>query len=170
MGDIMDTSFIIDKMKTDDWNLVKSIYLRGITTGNATFQQNAPSWIEWDESHLSSCRFVARSIDQVLGWAALSPVSSRYVYAGVAEVSVYVNPDHQGKGLGSSLLMHLIEASEENGFWTLQAGIFPENQLSIALHKKCGFREVGRRERIGEMNGVWRDVILLERRSKNIGK
>lgn len=165
----MDTSFNIDKMKTDDWDQVKSIYKKGIATGNATFQQNAPSWIEWDKSHLSSSRFVARSNNQVLGWAALSAVSSRCVYAGVAEVSVYVDPDHQGKGLGSSLMMNLIETSEQIGIWTLQAGIFPENQSSIALHKKCGFREVGKREKIGEMNGVWRDVVLLERRSNVVG-
>ncbi|MBN3553347.1 N-acetyltransferase [Fictibacillus nanhaiensis] len=161
--------YFIDNMQTNDWPHVRNIYLKGIATGNATFQQEAPSWNEWDNSHLSCCRFIARSTTQVLGWAALSTVSSRCVYAGVAEVSIYIDPVHQGKGLGSSLMKNLIETSEENGIWTLQAGIFPENQSSIALHKKWEFREVGLREKIGEMNGVWRDVILLERRSKKVG-
>ncbi|WP_416730601.1 GNAT family N-acetyltransferase [Fictibacillus sp. JL2B1089] len=165
----MCSSYFIDNMHTNDWTHVRNIYLQGIATGNATFQQEAPSWNEWDKSHLSCCRFVVRSSDRVSGWAALSAISSRCVYAGVAEVSVYVDPDYQGKGLGSSLMKILIEDSEKNGIWTLQAGIFPENQSSIALHKKWGFKEVGTRERIGEMNGVWRDVILLERRSKAVG-
>lgn len=160
---------IIDNIQPNDWTHVRNIYLKGIITGNATFQQEAPSWNEWDNSHLSCCRFIARSTTKVLGWAALSAVSSRCVYAGVAEVSVYVDSDYQGKGIGSFLMKNLIEASEENGIWTLQAGIFPENYSSIALHKKWGFRELGTREKIGEMNGVWRDVLLLERRSKKVG-
>lgn len=165
----MDRSLIVDKMQADDWEQVKSIYIEGIETGNATFQQIAPSWEEWDESHLSVCRLVVRSNGQVLGWAALSPVSSRCVYAGVAEVSIYVGQDQQGKGIGSSLMENLIKSSEQNGIWTLQAGIFPENKSSNGLHKKWGFKEVGRREKIGKMNGIWRDVLLLERRSDIVG-
>ncbi|GGB66479.1 GNAT family N-acetyltransferase [Fictibacillus barbaricus] len=165
----MDRSLIIDKMQTDDWEQVKSIYIEGIETGNATFQQIAPSWEEWDESHLSVCRLVVRSKGQVLGWAALSAVSSRCVYAGVAEVSIYVGQNQQGKGIGSSLMENLIKTSEHNGIWTLQAGIFPENKSSNGLHKKWGFKEVGRREKIGKMNGIWRDVLLLERRSDIVG-
>ena len=165
----MERSLIIDKMQTDDWEQVKSIYIEGIETGNATFQQIAPSWEEWDESHLSVCRLVVRSNGQVLGWAALSAVSSRCVYAGVAEVSIYVGQNQQGKGIGSALMENLIKTSEHNGIWTLQAGIFPENKSSNGLHKKWGFKEVGRREKIGKMNGIWRDVLLLERRSDIVG-
>jgi L-amino acid N-acyltransferase YncA len=164
----MDQILTIDEMLPEDWNHVVNIYLEGIATGNATFQQSAPSWEEWDTNHLGRGRFVARSNGLVVGWAALTPVSSRCVYSGVAEVSVYVSSTQQGKGIGSSLLDRLIESSEKEGIWTLQAGIFPENKSSIALHKKKGFRVVGVRERIGKMNGVWRDVILLERRSESI--
>jgi L-amino acid N-acyltransferase YncA len=165
----MDQSLILDKMQAEDWGQVKTIYLEGISTDNATFQRTAPSWKEWDESHLSTCRIVVRSNGQAVGWAALSPVSSRCVYTGVAEVSIYVGQDQQGKGIGSSLLEHLIKLSENNGIWTLQAGIFPENESSIGLHKKWGFKEVGRRGKIGKMNGIWRDVLLLERRSDIVG-
>jgi phosphinothricin acetyltransferase len=159
----------IDQMHASDWEDVRIIYLEGIKTGNATFQQVAPSWEEWDKSHLSQCRLVARSQGKVIGWAALSPTSSRCVYAGVAEVSIYVSPQHQGSGVGSRLINIFIEASEQHGFWTLQSGVFPENKASLELHRKFGFREVGRRERIGQMNGIWRDVLLLERRSKVVG-
>ena len=159
----------IDQMHEDDWKEVREIYLEGIRTGNATFQQEAPSWEEWDRSHISQCRFVARIEGRVIGWVALSPTSSRNVYAGVAEVSIYVSHQHRGSGVGSRLLNSLIEASEQLGFWTLQSGTFPENIPSIELQKKYGFREVGRRVRIGQMYGSWRDVILLERRSQVIG-
>ncbi|MEZ2444622.1 N-acetyltransferase family protein [Chitinophaga sp. RCC_12] len=148
---------------------VLAIYEAGISTGNATFQTTAPTWEEWDQSHLKSCRLVAAEDDRVLGWAALTPVSGRCVYAGVAEVSVYVAPDAQGKGIGKALLQTLIEQSEENNLWTLQAGIFPENTGSIKIHEACGFRIVGRRERIGKMGDTWRDTLLLERRSKKVG-
>ncbi|MGF6847450.1 L-amino acid N-acyltransferase YncA [Chitinophaga sp. W3I9] len=148
---------------------VLAIYEAGISTGNATFQTAAPSWEEWDQSHLKNCRLVATEDNRVLGWAALTPVSSRCVYAGVAEVSVYVAPDAQGKGIGKALLQTLIEQSEENKLWTLQAGIFPENTGSIKIHEACGFRIVGRRERIGKMGDTWRDTLLLERRSKKVG-
>ncbi len=159
----------IDQMHASDWEDVRRIYLEGIKTGNATFQQDAPSWEEWDKSHLSQCRLVARSQGKVIGWAALSSTSSRCVYAGVAEMSIYVSPQHQGSGVGSRLINIFIEASEQHGFWTLQSGVFPENKASLELHRKFGFREVGRRERIGQMNGIWRDVLLLERRSKVVG-
>jgi len=162
---IQDVKYAIDALQTRDWEAVRSIYLEGIATGNATFETGAPDWQAWTRNHLSFARLVARDGLAILGWAALSPVSSRRVYAGVAEVSVYVAASARGLGVGRSLLIALIEEAEHNGIWTLQAGVFPENTASIALHKRCGFREVGRRERIGKLNGVWRDVVLLERRS-----
>lgn len=165
----MEQTILIDKMTSDDWEQVKNIYLEGISTGNATFETDAPSWEAWDRAHIGDCRLVVRSDLEVLGWAALTPVSSRCVYAGVAEVSVYVSPLSSGKGIGSMLLKSLIEKSEEAGFWTLQSAVFPENISSIKLHKNFGFREVGRRERIGKMNGIWRDTIFLERRSDTVG-
>jgi L-amino acid N-acyltransferase YncA len=161
--------FTVDKMQSEDWEAVQSIYQEGIATGNATFETDAPEWQEWDRNHLGDCRFVARREGQVVGWGALSPVSSRCVYAGVAEVSIYVTASSRGEGIGKTLLRRLIEASERQGIWTLQAGVFPENEASIALHKAYGFREVGYREKIGQMNGHWRDVILLERRSEVVG-
>jgi L-amino acid N-acyltransferase YncA len=161
--------FVVDKMKDEDWNAVQSIYCEGIATGNATFETNVPEWEDWDRNHLRDCRLAARKGEQVIGWAALSPVSGRCVYAGVAEVSVYVAASARGKGAGKALLRALVEESERQGIWTLQAGIFPENEVSIALHKACGFREVGRRERIGRMKDAWRDVVLLERRSTVVG-
>ncbi len=157
--------FIIDKMRPEDWQHVYAIYSQGILTGNATFETNLPSWEAWNSAHLSNPRLVARSNVVVLGWAALSPVSSRKVYAGVAEVSIYIREEARGQRVGSALLEALIDRSEEIGIWTLQASIFPENQASLALHLKCGFRIVGRRERIAQLNGIWRDTILIERRS-----
>ncbi len=158
-------------MVRDDWEAVQAIYLEGIATGEATFETSAPSWEKWDSSHLSFARLIATSeTDQLThGWAALSRVSERSVYAGVAEVSVYIASDSTGQGLGSLLLMALIRESEKNGIWTLQASIFPENRASIALHKNCGFRVVGVRERIGKMGDVWRDTVLMERRSRLAG-
>lgn len=158
----------IERMTNEDWPAVQAIYLEGIATGNATFETSAPQWEIWDVGHLKSCRLVARLEGEIVGWAALSPVSGRCVYAGVAEVSVYVAEKGRGRGVGGALLKALVEASEREGIWTLQAGIFPENQASIAIHLRCGFREVGRRERIGKMSGRWRDVLLLERRSATI--
>ena len=160
---------LIDEMKEEDWESVRSIYQEGIETGNATFETHVPDWEEWDNRHHQSCRLVARKEGQVVGWAALSPVSERCVYRGAAEVSVYVSPDFHGQGIGKALLQRLNEESEQNELWTLQAGIFPENTVSIELHKACGFREVGRREKIGRMNDIWRDVVLYERRSKVVG-
>lgn len=165
----MEGSIKIEKMRPCDWEEVREIYLEGIATGHATFQKDAPSWEEWDRSHNPECRIVARLDRDVVGWSALSPISSRSVYAGCGEVSVYVSQKHNRRGIGSLLLKTLIEISEQNGFWTLQSSIFPENEGSIKLHKNNGFREVGRRERIGKMDGVWRDTILLERRSKIAG-
>ena len=159
----------IGKMKPEDWEAVRSIYQEGLATGHATFETNAPEWEDWDKSHLCDCRLVARREGRVVGWAALSSVSSRYVYRGVAEVSIYIGAAARGKGVGKVLLQALIEEAERAGIWTLQAGIFPENVASIVLHKACGFREVGVRERIGQMNGVWREVVLMERRSKVVG-
>ena len=159
----------VEAMQPGDWEQVRQIYLEGIATGQATFKTSAPSWEQWDTGHLPFARLVAREADDVAGWAALSPVSQRCVYGGVAEVSVYVSAAHRGKGIGQRLLLELIAESERNGIWTLQAGIFPENASSLRLHTGCGFREVGRRERIGRMNGSWRDTILLERRSQTVG-
>ncbi len=157
-------------MEAADWTAVSQIYADGIATGEATFETDVPTWEKWDTGHLPNCRFVARSeTGEVVGWAALSPVSSRCVYAGVAEVSVYVAPSAWGQGVGKQLLQTLVDSSETEGIWTLQAGIFPENEASVKLHEKCGFRVVGRREKLGQQNGRWRDVLFLERRSQTVG-
>jgi L-amino acid N-acyltransferase YncA len=158
-----------EPMRPDDWPAVLSIYREGVATGDATFETLAPPWQEWDERHLPCCRLVLRQGDQVIGWAALSPVSDRCAYAGVAEVSVYVAGAARGQGAGRALLQALVQHSEQAGLWTLQAGIFPENEASVALHTRCGFRVVGRRERLGRLAGMWRDVLLLERRSQIVG-
>jgi L-amino acid N-acyltransferase YncA len=156
----------IEDMKEEDWLAVKSIYIEGIETKNATFETEVPEWNEWEKNHLNFCRFVAFYENMMVGWAALSPVSGRYIYSGVTEVSLYVTKSAWGKGIGKTLLNKLIETSEKHNIWTLQAGVFPQNESSIILHKKAGFREVGYREKIGQLDGVWRDVILLERRTK----
>lgn len=156
----------IDQMRPNDWEQVRSIYLEGVRSGNSTFETEAPSWEKWDEGHLPFARLVMRDGDQILGWAALSSVSKRRVYRGVAELTVYVTESARGQGIGRALLEALIDESERNGIWTLQASIFPENTASAELHRRCGFREVGRRERIAMLNGVWRDTLLFERRSK----
>lgn len=162
----------IREMKASDWEQVKNIYIDGIRTGIATFQSelDLPSWEKWDKNHISSCRLVASSNNDILGWAALSNTSNRSVYRGVAEVSIYINKEYKGQGIGTALLKNLIKASENNEFWTLQSGIIRENTASIELHKKCGFRIVGIREKIGKMNnGIWHDTVLMERRSKMVG-
>jgi phosphinothricin acetyltransferase len=159
----------VEPMRASDWPAVAGIYQQGIDTGDATFETHVPSWEAWDAGHLSAARLVARDEGRVVGWAALSPVSDRCVYGGVAEVSVYVAGAARGRGIGRRLLEALALASEEAGIWTLQAGIFPENEASLAIHRSCGFRVVGRRERLGRLAGEWRDVILLERRSRSIG-
>jgi L-amino acid N-acyltransferase YncA len=161
--------FHISAMVSEDWPVVRDIYADGIATGNATFEIVIPDWTKWDSGHHKECRLVARDGQQILGWAAISPVSSRQVYAGVAEVSIYLAESARGRGVGKALLKALIEASERSGIWTLQAGIFPENVASIRLHKSCGFREVGLRQRPGQLAGVWRDVCLLERRRGSAG-
>jgi L-amino acid N-acyltransferase YncA len=155
-----------------DWPQVRAIYAEGIATGTATFTTAPPDWAEWDAGHLPTCRLVATAPaapETVLGWAALSPVSGRCVYAGVAEVSVYVAAAARGQGVGSALLAALVAGSEAQGLWTLQAGIFPDNDSSLRLHEAAGFRLVGRRERIGQLRGQWRDTLLLERRSAIVG-
>lgn len=159
----------IEKMTDEHWPAVQRIYHEGIATGNATFETTIPEWIDWNRRHLVEARLIARADGQVVGWAALSPVSNRCVYQGVGEVSVYVAAAARGLGIGKALLQALIDESERAGIWTLQAGIFPENVASLALHKTCGFRVVGYRERLGQMDGVWRDVMFLERRSTVVG-
>jgi L-amino acid N-acyltransferase YncA len=149
----------------EDWPAVRAIYEHGIAQGDATFEQEAPSWDDWNRSHLEGHRLVALQDGDVVGWAALAPVSERCVYGGVTENSVYVADSAQGRGIGRALLEELVARAERDGIWTIQAGIFPENEASIELHRRCGFRVVGVRERIGQQHGVWRDVVLMERRS-----
>lgn len=156
-------------MRPEDWDAVRAIYLEGVATGNSTFEQSAPDWQTWDQGHLPSCRLVARAGGEILGWTALSPVSRRQVYAGVAEFSIYVAERARGRGIGAVLLKALIEVSEQEGIWMLQSGIFPENKASLQLCQRFGFRVVGTREGVGCMAGRWRDVVLLERRSKIAG-
>lgn len=153
-------------MTEQHWPAVREIFAQGIATGNATFETIVPEWPGWNARHLPTCRLVALRDGAVLGWAALSPVSVRHVYRGVAEVSVYIAESARGKGVGSALLASLIAESERNGIWTLQAGILAENSVSIHLHENAGFRIVGRRERIGCLHGRWLDTVLLERRSE----
>ena len=157
-------------MTPADAAAVLAIYAAGIATGDATFQTEVPGWEEWDAAHLKAPRLVARDATRdVVGWSALSPVSRRAVYAGVAEESVYVAPAARGRGVGRALLQAMCRASEEAGIWTLQTGIFPENAASLALHEACGFRALGTRERIGRHLGRWRDVVFMERRSRRVG-
>lgn len=160
----------IRPLNETDWPAVREIYLAGIATGQATFETEAPNWERWNETHLPAPRLAAADEETILGWAALSRVSNRQVYAGVAEVSVYVAPEARGQGVGKMLLESLVKESEMNGIWTLQASIFPENSASIAIHRACGFREVGRRERIGQLKNAWRDTILFERRGEVAGR
>ena len=157
------------EMEVADWISVAEIYKQGIETGNATFQQTIPTWDDWNKAHISTCRLIIEVDNEAAGWTALSAVSSRPVYAGIAEVSVYVGNKYRGQQIGTKLLEAIISESESKGFWTLQAGIFPENQASIAIHKKAGFREIGYREKVGKMKDVWRSTVLLERRSTIIG-
>jgi L-amino acid N-acyltransferase YncA len=157
---------LIRELDPKDWPAVRTIFEEGIATGQATFETEAPSWEDWDGAH--SMRLVAEEDGEVLGWAALAPYSARACYAGVAEESVYVAARARGKGVGRALLTALVDRSEQAGIWTLQAGVFPENRASVTLHLGCGFRLVGMHERIGRLNGEWRDVLLLERRSEVI--
>lgn len=159
----------IDPLIVADWPRAAEIYRAGIETGQATFETRVPSWAEWDAAHLACCRLAARDGERLLGWAALSPVSRRACYGGVAEVSIYVATDERGRGVGGALLQALILASEAQGIWTLQGSTFPENEASLRLQESYGFRIVGRRERIAQMNGMWRDTVLTERRSSRAG-
>lgn len=160
----------VDALAASDWEALRRIHEEGIATGHATFAAvPAACWEDWNRAHRPDCRLAAREDGRLVGWAALSPVSGRCVQGGVAEVSVHVARAARGRGVGRSLLEALVRASEEAGLWTLQAGIFPENEASLALHERCGFRRVGRRERLGRLAGAWRDVLLLERRSPAVG-
>jgi L-amino acid N-acyltransferase YncA len=160
---------VIRALEASDWPAVRSIFEAGIATGQATFEVEAPSWEAWDGAHLREPRLVAEEGDAVVGWAALSAVSGRCVYRGVVESSIYVALEARGRGVGRALLTRLVEDTERAGIWTIEAGIFPENQESVNLHLRCGFRIVGVRERLGRMNAEWRDVLLLERRSEVVG-
>ncbi|MGY5851714.1 N-acetyltransferase family protein [Salegentibacter sp. F14] len=155
----------IKPIQKEDYSAVKHIYQAGIKTGIATFETRAPDWNTWNKKFREDSRILALYKEEIIGWVALSPVSTRPVYAGVCEVSLYVHPDHGGRGIGRLLLRSIITRSEKNHIWTLQAGIFPENKASIALHRSEGFRQVGYREKIGKKDGLWHDNILLERRS-----
>lgn len=156
-------------MKPGDWPQVREIYEEGIATMMATLETKTGTWESWDRGHLSKPRIVMTEMEKVLGWTALSPASGRCVYGGVAEVSIYIRLSERGKGIGLSLLQEMIRQSEQQGIWTLQAGIFAENSASIRLHEKAGFRIVGTREKLGRLNGVWKDIVLMERRSRKVG-
>lgn len=161
---------VIEPMRPEDWPQVRAAYAEGIASGQATFETEPPAWEQWDAGHLAAGRLVARRDGRVIGWAALSPVSRRPCYAGVAEVSVYIAAAHQGQGVGATLLAALIAAAEGAGIWTLQGSTFPENAASLRLQARFGFRVVGRRERIARLRGVWRDTVLTERRSATVGR
>jgi phosphinothricin acetyltransferase len=157
-------SLRIEPLREDDWPAVARIYAEGIAGRLATFETVVPAWSAWDEAHLADHRLVARASEELVGWAALTPVSRRAVYAGVADLSIYVAGTARGRGVGRALLAALVDSARAGGLWTLQAGVFPENEPSLALHRSLGFRDVGVRERIGRLDGVWRDVVLLELR------
>jgi phosphinothricin acetyltransferase len=161
-----EAAVVVEPMRPEDWPAVRAIYAAGIATGDATFETAPPSWEAWDAAHLADHRLVASCADEVVGWIAASPVSGRCVYRGVVEHSVYVAPHMQGRGVGRRLLEVFIAATEASGIWTIETGIFPENAASLRLHERCGFRRVGVRERLGEYHGRWRDVVLLERRTR----
>ncbi len=161
-------NFIIKPLEANHQTKVLGIYKLGIETKNATFNTTVPTWEEWDKGHFQHSRFVVETGNNIAGWIAISPVSTRCSYSGVAEVSVYIHPNFNGLGLASELMKILISESENNGIWTLQSSIFPENKASIKLHEKFGFRKVGYREKISKLDGVWRDTILFEKRSLNI--
>jgi phosphinothricin acetyltransferase len=158
----------ITSIDPGDWESIREIYLEGIATRQATFETEAPTWEAWDESHLPGPRLKATEGETIVGWTALTPVSRRAVYSGVAELSIFVAAAWRGRGVGKALLSALVSASEEVGIWTLQAGIIAGNAASIALHRSCGFREVGIRERLGRLDGMWHDVVLMERRSSRV--
>src|SRR5262245_31084783 len=159
----------IETLRREHWDDVARIYAEGIATGDATFETDVPTWENWDAVHLASHRFVAVDAGRVVGWVAVSPVSSRCVYSGVVENSVYVDAEARGRGVGRALLEALVASTDAAGIWTIQTGVFPENEASVRLHESAGFRVVGRRERLGQLDGVWRDVLFLERRSDAVG-
>jgi L-amino acid N-acyltransferase YncA len=159
----------IETMGDNDWERVRAIYLEGLATGQASFETEAPSWEQWDQAHSRHSRLVARESGRVVAWAALSPVSGRRCYAGVAEVSIYVSTAYLGQGIGKRLLSELVASSERHGIWTLYSSTFPENKASLRVQSACGFRIVGRRERIAQHHGVWRDTVITERRSRVVG-
>ena len=165
----VDSSTAIAPLEHEHWFGVAHVYEDGIATRNATFETEVPTWEAWDSSHLAEHRFVALRDGEVIGWVAVSPVSARCVYAGVVENSVYVAESARGQGVGRGLLEELINSTEAAGIWTIQAGMFPENEGSIRLHEAVGFERVGTHERLGKLDGVWRDVLLLERRSPIVG-
>jgi phosphinothricin acetyltransferase len=162
-------NFAIDELRPGDWDQIRQIYLDGLATGQASFEVDAPSWEAWNKNHHGHSRLVARQNGRVIAWAALAPVSARQCYGGVAEVSLYVAANQRGKGVGRRLLQAVIESSERHGIWSLCGATFPENQASIRLQLACGFRIVGRCERVAQHHGVWRDTILTERRSRVMG-
>jgi len=169
LASLMVNDIVIRDMNAKDWEAVRKIYRQGIAGGNATFEQQAPTWEQWDANHLPDCRLVALQGKKVVGWAVLTPVSMRRVYAGVAELSIYVDQNSRRQGIGARLLAEVIAETEARGIWTLQGSIFPENSPSLRLCFAQGFRQVGTRERIGQMKGEWRDTVLIERRSKVAG-
>lgn len=160
---------IIDPMQDSDWERVREIYLEGLATGQASFETEAPSWEQWDAAHSRHSRLVARDSDRVVAWGALAPMSRRRCYAGVAELSLYVSTAYSGRGIGKRLLSELVASSERCGVWALYGSTFPENEASIKMQLSCGFRVVGRRERIAQHHGVWRDTVITERRSRAVG-
>lgn len=163
-------NFKIEKMKKDQWNRIEDIYSRGLNTGKASFMHKPPTWEQWDETHLHCCRLIIKNNENILGWTALSPISSRECYSGVAEVSIYIDENSRKAGLGKKLLNALIQESEREGIWTLQSKILDENTQSLSLHIKCGFRIIGIREKMGRtISGEWKNVYLVERRSKKVG-
>jgi L-amino acid N-acyltransferase YncA len=166
---MVSAAITISDLRPEHWPGVARIYTEGIATGNATFETEVPNWEAWDAAHLANHRFVALDGDRVAGWVAISPVSDRCVYGGVVENSVYVSREDQGRGIGRALLQRLIDTTEAAGIWTIQTGIFPENEASIRLHERVGFTIVGRRSKLGNLHGVWRDVCLMERRSSVVG-
>ena len=159
----------IESLTEQHWSDIKAIYLSGVATGNANFSFAEPEWIAWDKAHVTNCRLVVTENNQVLGWVALTAIHDQCVFAGVAEVSIYIAEQARRKGIGKQLLEAIINQSEQNNFWTLDARIFPENQASIKIHEEKGFSIIGSRERIGQLNGIWRDTLLLERRSVKVG-
>ncbi len=163
------TKTIVTPLLPEHYEQVKAIYELGMATGLATLETKAPDWPTWDSKFMKSCRLVAVQQERVVGWAALSAVSGRCVYAGVAEDTVYIHPEYKRQGIGKLLLSELVKQSEQADIWTLQAGILNENKASIELHEQCGFRVVGVREKLGQLHGQWRDICLMERRSKVVG-